>query len=229
MTRGSPSPRAAAAPRFSMQGEDAVLCSADAGGRLDLDVQRRVWATCRLLAARDDVLEVVPGMNNLLAIFRAPVTDFPSTRRQMLQAWRSAPVDATSGRLVEIDVVYGGPTGEDLEFVARATGLDARTYVELHAGAEYVVYALGSQPGFAYLGGLDPRLAVPRRETPRPRVEQGSVIVGGNQAGVLARTTPSGWHVIGRTELECFDPARDPPALLAPGDRVRFRAKEILA
>src|SRR5690606_19600156 len=122
----------------------------------------------------------------------------------------------------------GGAEGEDLPFVAKATGMKVDEYVALHSQAEYVVYALGSQPGFAYLGGLDPRLAVPRRETPRPRIRQGSVIVGGNQTGVLARTTPSGWHVIGRTELECFDPRQERAALLAPGDRVRFRARGIL-
>lgn len=229
MNRRSRRRTATGQPRFSMQGEDAILCTADPDGRLDIEVQRRVWATCRVIAAWNEVLEVVPGMNNLLAIFRTPIADFRAVRARMLDAWRAAPADPTDGRLVEIDVVYGGPAGGDLPFVARATGLGVDAYVALHARAEYVVYALGSQPGFAYLGGLDPRLAVPRRETPRPRIERGSVIVGGNQTGVLARTTPSGWHVIGRTELECFDPGREPPVLLTPGDRVRFRAREILA
>lgn len=216
-----------ASPGFSRQGEEAILCVANSSGEVDIDTQRRIWATCRALARRDDVLEVVPGMNNLLAIFRSPVIDFPAMQEQMLQAWRDASIDAVEGRLVVVDVVYGGATGEDLPLVARATGMGMDEYVARHTQAEYVVYALGSQPGFAYLGGLDPRLAVPRRENPRPRVEQGSVIIGGNQAGVLARTTPSGWHVIGKTDLECFDHTRDPPALLAPGDRVRFNAREI--
>ena len=94
--------------------------------------------------------------------------------------------------------------------------------MRLHTSAEYTVFALGSQPGFPYLGGLDERLAEPRRAEPRVRVEAGSVVIGGGQTGIISRTSPSGWHIIGDTDTQLFDINRAQAALLSPGDRVRF-------
>lgn len=205
-----------------------MLCDVGGEAGLDLPLQRRVWAVAAELARQDDVLEVVPGMNNFAVIFRDFQPDFDAARGRILAAWERARPGETQGRQVVVPVVYGGPGGPDLQAVARHAGLSPGDYAARHAQAAYVVYALGSQPGFAYLGGLDPRLAVPRRDTPRPRVAAGSVMIGGAQTGILSRTTPSGWHLIGRTDLDCFDPAREPPALLSPGDTVRFTVQEIL-
>ena len=96
--------------------------------------------------------------------------------------------------------------------------------MQSHTGAEYIVYFLGLQPGFANLGGLDPRLETPRRVEPRIAVPAGSVGIGGAQTGVYPLATPGGWQLIGRTALALFDPQAEPPTLLAPGDRVRFVA-----
>lgn len=132
-----------------------------------------------------------------------------------------APADAG---LVEIPVTYGGESGPDLDEVAAHAGLSREAVIERHCGAEYRVAMLGFTPGFAYLLGLDAALRMPRRATPRTRVPAGSVAIGGAQTGVYPRETPGGWHLIGRTSLDLFDPARDPPALLRPGQRVRFIA-----
>jgi KipI family sensor histidine kinase inhibitor len=128
--------------------------------------------------------------------------------------------------LVEIPVRYGGEWGPDLPDVAAACGLTPAEVVREHSRAEYVVYFLGFSPGFPYLGGLPPRIAVPRRASPRTRVPAGSVAIGGNQTGVYPLASPGGWQLIGRTPLALFDPGRTPPALLAAGDRVRFVATE---
>lgn len=222
-------PPAASTPVCTRQGEYAILCDAGAGTELNLDIQRKVWAASARLTAREDVLEVVPGMNNFLVIFRGVQEDFDACRADILCAWSQSEAGDSKPREVTVPVIYGGQTGEDLQEVARRAGMGPEDYVALHAQATYVVYALGSQPGFAYLGGLDPRLAIPRRDTPRPRVEAGSVIIGGAQTGILSRTTPSGWHIIGRTELNCFDHTRERPALLEPGDTVRFTIQEVRA
>jgi 5-oxoprolinase (ATP-hydrolysing) subunit B len=126
------------------------------------------------------------------------------------------------GRLIEIPTRYGGDDGEDLELVAATTGLTAAEVIQLHAATEYEVFMLGFAPGFAYLGVVPEALAVARRASPRPRVPAGSVAIAERQAGVYAVETPGGWNLIGRTHLVLWDPSRDPPALLAPGDRVRF-------
>ncbi|MDB6163387.1 MAG: allophanate hydrolase subunit 1, partial [Xanthomonadaceae bacterium] len=127
-----------------------------------------------------------------------------------------------AARLVSIDVHYGGGDGPDLESVARHSRLAPADVISRHAAARYTVAMLGFAPGFPYLIGMDPTLAVPRLATPRAHVPAGSVAIGGAQTGIYPRSGPGGWHIIGRTTLELFDPARDPPALLAPGDQVRF-------
>lgn len=140
---------------------------------------------------------------------------------RMIADIRERPVRAR--RTVEIPVCYGGQFGPDLDEVARAHDLAPAQVVEEHASGEYIVYMIGFLPGFPYLGGLSPRLATPRRDTPRAIVPAGSVGIGGSQTGVYPLDSPGGWHIIGRTPLALFSPHRQPPALLQADDAVRFR------
>ena len=120
-----------------------------------------------------------------------------------------------------IEVTYDGP---DLADVCSLTGLSPDEVVALHTAPAYTVAFLGFSPGFPYLLGLDPRLAVPRLDTPRVVVPPGSVGIGGSQTGVYPSATPGGWRLIGHTDAVLFDPSREPAALLAAGDTVRFVA-----
>jgi 5-oxoprolinase (ATP-hydrolysing) subunit B len=129
---------------------------------------------------------------------------------------------AAMGRLHEIAVEYGGAAGPDLADLAALAGMDAATYINSHAAAEYVVAFLGFQPGFPYLRGLPHALHAPRRASPRVQVAAGSVAIGETYAGIYPASGPGGWHIIGRTSSVLFDPRRAAPALLMPGDRVRF-------
>ena len=122
------------------------------------------------------------------------------------------------GRVVELPVVYGGEGGPHMADVVAHTGLSVDEIVELHSAPLYPVYALGSHPGYCYLGGMDPRIATPRRKVPVLSIPGGAVSIGGAQTGVSASAGPSGWNTIGSTSMTFFDPARDPPALLQPGD-----------
>lgn len=205
----------------SWLGEGAILCQTGATV-LDKALQERFWALRDLLAACDFVTETVPGMNNILVLIDVEAVDGATALARLHECWNSTMAAQSTGRVIEIPVAYGGAWGEDLPEVAAACGLSPEDYVRLHAAGEYTVFALGSQPGFGYLAGLDPRLAVPRRQVPRPRLEAGSVVIGGAQAGVISRTSPSGWHVIGHTDAAFFDPDRVQPTLLTPGDTVRF-------
>lgn len=129
-----------------------------------------------------------------------------------------------SAGMVEIPVHYGGVHGEDLTTAAAELGLSAEALIARHCAAAYTVAMIGFAPGFPYLLGLDPGLALPRRSTPRSRVPAGSVAIGGSQTGIYPGESPGGWRLLGRTPLRLFDPLRDPPCLLVPGERVRFRA-----
>lgn len=211
---------------FSDLGERGLMC-AHAPGPLALTRQRRIWAVAAALKDKSGVLETIPGMNNLVVLFDPGVCDAQRMRAQIEALWQIRPDDDVAGRTIDIPVIYGGDAGPDLPDLAARANLSIERFVELHSGAEYTVYALGSQPGFGYLGGLPDELATPRRTVIHPSVKAGSVIIGGAQTAVQSRTTPSGWHMIGFADVECFNVNSNPPTLLMPGDRVRFRVKEV--
>jgi KipI family sensor histidine kinase inhibitor len=136
-------------------------------------------------------------------------------------ASEAAPQHSDAAKEVVIPVVYDG---DDLDEVGRLTGWGARGVVEAHTAATWVAAFTGFAPGFAYLTGGGPRLAVPRRAQPRPAVPAGAVALAGEFSGIYPRSSPGGWQLIGRTDVVLFDVDRTPPALLTPGTRVRFEA-----
>jgi KipI family sensor histidine kinase inhibitor len=136
---------------------------------------------------------------------------------QTLPAGLATPT--ASGADTEIPVVYDG---DDLAEVARMAGLNATRVVDLHSEATYVVAFCGFAPGFAYLRGLPSILHVPRRSTPRARVPAGSLAIASEYCAVYPRASPGGWNLLGTTTVTLFDGTADSPALLRPGDRVRF-------
>jgi KipI family sensor histidine kinase inhibitor len=170
--------------------------------------------------------DLVPAYASLAVFFNPDVIAAPDVER-WLDA-RLADDDgvtvATASRCIEIPVVYGGDFGEDLDSAAAELGLSPAALAERHAAGLYTVAMIGFAPGFPYLSGLNPALALPRLATPRTRVPAGSVAIGGAQTGLYPRESPGGWRLIGRTPLRLFDPLRATPSLLAPGDRVRFVA-----
>lgn len=213
-------------PKISMEGATALLVDA-AGARFNDDVQARIWALGSLLQATPGILETVPGMNNLMVVLDPFQIDPASVETLIRDSWITLVPDAVPGRLVDVPVIYGGEKGEDLLILAADKGMKPEDLVALHSTAIYGVAAVGAMPGFVYLSGLDPALATPRRANPRMQVERGSVIIGGQQAGIMPVTAPSGWHILGHTTYPLFDPHRNPPAAFRPGDRIRFTVKEI--
>lgn len=198
-------------------GEAALCCALPAP--VSIELQQRIWQLAAALGDVAGVQEVVPGMNNLTLLFDPLHTAADTLAETMRALWAQPPRRRALGRLVEIPVSYDGT---DLGNVAAHCGLDAGEVVRRHTEPEYIVYFLGFQPGFAYLGGLDASLHTPRRAEPRMAVPAGSVGIGGAQTGIYPLATPGGWQLIGRTPLPLFDPQAEPPTLLAPGDRVRF-------
>lgn len=122
-------------------------------------------------------------------------------------------------KLIEIPVIYDG---EDLEFVATHSQLSIEDVIYIHTQATYRVFMMGFLPGFAYLGGMDERIATPRKSTPRTKVPAGSVGIAGKQTGIYPLESPGGWQLIGRTALSLFDMDSPNPTLLKAGDLVRF-------
>ncbi|EHH67414.1 5-oxoprolinase subunit PxpB [Gluconobacter morbifer] len=207
--------------RIHMAGAGGLLLDA-ADGPFNNTTQRRIWATSRELNTRQDVVQTIPGVNNLLVMFDAAETD-PSDMEILLRdIWTRASAEKVPSREIEVPVVYGGIFGEDLATVARFAGLSEEETIAAHMAGRYSVAAIGAMAGFVYLTGLDPRLAIPRRDSPRLRVEEGAVVIGGGHAGMMPCTSPSGWHILGRTDLCLFDAFRPEPGLLRLGDTIRF-------
>lgn len=207
--------------RISMAGSAALLADA-AGSVFSEAVQDRVHAAARALGALPGMREAVPGMNNFMIVFDPFALSPDKAEAAIREAWALVQPDAEAGRLIEVPVRYGGAEGEDLLDHAAFAGISPEEVVERHAAATYRVAAVGAMPGFVYLSGLDPRLARPRRPSPRMRAPEGAVMIGASQAGIMPCAAPTGWHILGHTDLKLFDPLRSPPATFQPGDRLRF-------
>ncbi len=238
-------------PAIEPLAEDALLLRFGTG--IDAATNARVHAAARILrdASLPGVIDIAPAYASLLVRFdplvwpgHGQVRQAPDMLgakvRDCLRAGMAIKMDSAlyghdaqetrpdpTTRSIDIPVCYGGDCGADLEAVAECAGLSRDAVITRHAASEYTVAMLGFAPGFPYLLGLDPALHVPRRATPRTRVPAGSIAIGGAQTGIYPRELPGGWNLIGRTPLALFDPARERPCLLAPGDRVRFHPIDV--
>lgn len=206
--------------RCYLLGETAVVLELEPP--VTLATQKRIWRLTQRLAEVPDVVEAIPGMNNITVVLRDPQSLALDAIERLQRWWEESDALEPESRTIDIPVIYGGEAGPDLPDVARHTGLTQKQVVELHASIDYVVWFLGFQPGFPYLGGMPENLATPRRAEPRVRVPAGSVGIGGAQTGIYPLETPGGWNLIGRTELPLFNPSLSNPVLLRPGDTLRF-------
>ena len=191
--------------------------------RIDPAVNARALAVgAALRAARHaGVLDVVDGFCSVTVVFDPLRTDVRRVAAELeTAAGRRGRVEA--GREVALPVCYGGRHGPDLAHVAAFTGCSADEVVALHSGAVYRVYMLGFLPGFAYMGAVDPRIAAPRRRSPRLRVPAGSVGIAGRQTGVYPLEAPGGWQLIGRCPVRIADLERAEPFRVQAGHQVRF-------
>ena len=209
-------------PVFRAAGDQAVLV--ELGDEIDPDTNARVHSLARAIeeAGVAGLVDLIPAYDSLLVQYDATTVSTADLRAQIVELDSARVESAGGGRVVELPVLYGGEHGPDIEKVAEHAGMAVDDVIGLHSGADYLVYMLGFTPGFPYLGGLDERLATPRVATPRLEIPGGSVGIAESQTGVYPLTSPGGWNIIGRTPLSLFDPTREPPSLLAPGDLVRF-------
>lgn len=178
-------------------------------------------------------IEAVPAYNNVTVYYNPFIvyqTSYKTgkTSFQKVSAYinelimRSPHKNHSKENIVKIPVLYGGEEGPDLEYVANYHNLTPEEVIHIHSSQDYLVYMLGFAPGFPFLGGVDPRVATPRKETPRQAIAPGSVGIAGEQTGVYPLETPGGWQIIGRTPRKLFLPEQSPPTLLQPGDKIRF-------
>jgi KipI family sensor histidine kinase inhibitor len=212
-------------PRIEPLGDGALLIRI--GDRIDDATNRMAVALADTLRIADvpHVRDIAPAYASVCVRYEIASTDFAqmaSRLRSIVDSVKTVSKDETD-EAMDIPVCYGGEFGSDLDAVAAHASISAEEVIGRHTAASYEVAMLGFMPGFPYLRGLDATLYTPRLASPRTRVPAGSVAIGGAQTGIYPRESPGGWHIVGRTPLVLFDSERDIPALLRPGQKVRFR------
>jgi inhibitor of KinA len=209
--------------RIVPAGESAFIVEFEE--RIDPAVNARTIACADAIQAAQmaGVRDVVPTYRSVAVYFDPLRTDGDALLERIAHEAEYAVAEAaTASPPVRIPVCYGGDLGPDLESVATFGGMSRDEVVHVHSSATYRVFMLGFVPGFAYLGLVDERIAMPRHATPRVRVPMGSVGIAGVQTGIYPSETPGGWQLIGRTPTRPFDPARSEPFLMRAGDAVQF-------
>jgi 5-oxoprolinase (ATP-hydrolysing) subunit B len=209
------------APQLLPCGDGALVVQF--GEEIDPALNARVLALdARAAQGLPGVIETVPTYRSLLVHYDPTVTDYRTLGDALLAMSADLRETPAEGRLWRIPVVYGGEFGIDLESVAAHHGITTNELIRRHSAPTYRVYMMGFLPGFAYLGGLDPSIAISRRESPRLKTPAGTISIGGIQALVASIEAPSGWHLLGRTPVRNFMAERDPVFILDAGDRVKF-------
>lgn len=210
-----------------MIGSRALLFQADCP--FDLAHQQRFWAIADEASRWAGVREAVPGMTNVTLLLAEVPGNVDRLGEDLNDLWRSGVRKQVDGQLLDIDVTYGGEGGPHLIEAADMLGKTVDEVVRLHTAPEYTVFAVGSHAGYCYLGGLDPQLETPRRKVPLTNLPGGSLSMAGLQTGVSASAGPSGWNTLASADVDFFDPLRNPPSLLQPGDRIRFNPVRVIA
>ena len=216
-----------AEPTFSYGGDKALFV--EVGNEITPEVNKGIR---NLLSAIDN--SDIPGVEALAPTYRSilvyydPLTLRVEDLKQQLAELYGNLQDADLGasKVVEIPTLYGGEYGPDIAFVATHNNLTEAEVVEVHTNSDYLVYMVGFNPGFPYLGGMSEKIATPRLPTPRVRMVPGSVGIAERQTGIYPLASPGGWWVIGRSPIKMFDPGREPPSLVEAGDLVRFTSVE---
>ena len=195
------------------------------GKEISLEINeqvRRAYLYLRSLSLRS-IVDIIPSFTTCLVVFDRTGTTFDELADLLRRGQKEmAEAQLPEPGFVEIPVSYGGQYGPDMDSVCDYSGLSEQEVVRRHTSAVYTVFTVGFLPGFPYLGPLDSSLFMPRLDTPRLKVAEGSVGVVQLQTGIYPFESPAGWRIIGRTGMKLFDPDRFPYSLLAMGDKVRF-------
>ena len=171
----------------------------------------------------EGIVDFIPSFNELMICFNPLLTDSVMIRNRIKSVESEIEsVVLPESRLIYVPVLYGGEYGPDLDVVSAYCKITPEDVIRIHSASQYLIYMIGFTPGFCYLGGMDNRIAVPRKKDPRLRIPPGSVGIADIQTGIYSVESPGGWQIIGITPLRLFDPAGKPEFLFMAGDRIKF-------
>lgn len=206
----------------------------DFGNEISVKLNEKVIELAEIITKNSFVgyIESVPAYSSLTIFFdliqvrknyQIYPTSFSYIKSFLEESIKSLEIkEIQSGKIIEIPVDYSPQYATDLAFVANNANLSIKEVIEIHTSQIYRVFMIGFLPAFAYLGELDERIATPRKETPRTKIEKGSVGIAGKQTGIYPLESPGGWQIIGKTNLEIFQPKSENISFLTTGDLVKF-------
>ena len=211
---------------YKLFGRSAILVEWPAN--ISQDIIQDIISFERQVKEIDSILDIIIAYNSLLIRYQNPIVDQELTIRQLKNKYTASSYLIKQDQFLwEIPVCYDASFGIDLEEIANKKKCSVADIIRLHTDTNYLVYFIGFQPGFLYLGGLHQNLHVPRKSNPRVRVDKGSVGIGGAQTGVYPQNSSGGWNIIGKSPLNFFNMKATNPCFAKPGDRIQFVAVDI--
>ncbi|MAM17959.1 MAG: allophanate hydrolase [Gramella sp.] len=210
-------------PKISRMGERSILIQFDS--EISENTLRKVLFYKNRLERKlsEEKLQIINTYNSILISYERTIEDAYSAFLTINEVLSEANIlKKDSGKVYRLPVCYSEEFGPDLHVISKRNNLAVQEIIRLHSAQNYLVYFIGFLPGFLYLGGLDQKLHIPRKESPRQTVEKGSVGIAGSQTGIYPKSSPGGWQLIGRSPVDLFNPKQVPPCEISPGDQVVF-------
>ncbi len=210
-------------PKINAMGERAILVQFEPEISENL-LEKLLFYKNKLNEFYTEVnVEVISSYNSLLISYMFTIEDVYGEISTLKKLFSEAKIAKLNNRQTfYLPVCYDEEFGWDLEHIANEKKLSKQQIIELHSAPLYTVYFIGFLPGFLYLGGLDKKLEIPRKNQPRMKIEKGAVGIGGNQTGIYPKSSPGGWQILGRSPVNLFDKNQDPPCEISAGDKVKF-------
>lgn len=210
-------------PRILPTGDRAL--TVEFGNEIDELINARLMGFIKVLgeARIKGVEEFVPSFRAVLIHYNPSILSYAQMVKHVESALaKPFQIESRKKRIVQIPVCYDSEYGPDINFVAEHAGISVEEVIRIHSSKPYLIYMLGFQPGFPYLGGLDEKIHTPRLENPRLKLEAGSVGIGGKQTGLYPMESPGGWQIIGLTPVRCYNPEKADPIPYRAGDYIQF-------
>ena len=212
-----------ASPRFLANGDTVMVVEFGEGIDLKTSSQVTALATHINSLGLNGINDLVPTFRSLAIHYDPTYLSFDILEEIVRTTLPDLKVNHHGKREWLIPTFYDPQMSPDLMEVAERCSLSIEEVISLHSQVAYHVYMIGFLPGFPYLGGLASKISLPRKETPSLRIPERSVAIAERMTAIYPNESPGGWYAIGRTPMTFFDPMNNPPALLAPGDQVRFK------